>query len=48
MKLQYTEPAAEIRFLLSRDIIAASEEPENPIKPESDLPDDAVPDPFEP
>jgi len=46
MKLQYTEPCADIRFLLSRDIIAASGEPQNPIKPEEFGDDDTAPDTF--
>ncbi len=46
MKLLYLEPSAEIRFLLSKDIIAASQEPENPLKPETAPNDDVVADPF--
>jgi len=47
MKTNYLEPSAEIRFLLSKDIIAASEEaPENPLKPETPPSDDVVVDPF--
>ncbi len=42
MKLQYTEPSAEIRFLVSRDIIAASAEPQLPGVPG----DDVASDPF--
>ena len=48
MKLQYTEPAADVRFLLSKDIIAASEEPQNPITPETPGGDDVAEDPFQP
>ena len=47
MKTNYLEPSAEIRFLLSKDIIAASDEaPENTLKPENVPGDDAVEDPF--
>ena len=48
MKLQYTEPAADIRFLLSKDIIAASKEPGSSITPENPGKDDVAVDPFEP
>ena len=44
MKLHYYEPSAEIRFLLSKDIIAASQEPD--LKPETVNPDDTAEDPF--
>ena len=46
MKLQYTEPSADIRDLFSRDIIAASAEPQNPVTPETPGNDDIVEDPF--
>ena len=47
MKTNYLEPSAEIRFLLSKDIIAASDEvPENPLVPETTPGDDVVVDPF--
>ena len=48
MKLFYLEPKAELRLLLSQDIIAASEEPGSakPLDPESPNPDDAVEDPW--
>ncbi|MBR3862392.1 MAG: hypothetical protein IKM42_01905 [Clostridia bacterium] len=49
MKLHYLEPSAEIRFLLSKDIIAASQEPQepqDPLKPETAPNDDVVADPF--
>ena len=47
MKLTYLEPKAELRLLLSQDIIAASEEGGNtPLEPEKANPDDAVEDPF--
>ena len=47
MKLAYLEPKADVRFLLSQDIIAASEEGTGPLEPESNrYPDDAVEDPF--
>ena len=47
MKLTYLEPKAELRLLLSQDIIAASEEGGNtPLDPEKPNPDDAVADPF--
>ena len=46
MKLSYKEPRAEIRFLLSRDIIAASGEPEQNLNPEREPGVDAVEDPF--
>ena len=46
MKLQYTEPSADIRFLLSRDIVAASAEPQPPIKPEEFGDDDIAEDTF--
>ena len=46
MKLSYIEPRAEIRFLLSKDIIAASVEPEQTLKPEGVPGDDVVEDPF--
>ena len=47
MKLTYLEPKAELRLLLSQDIIAASEEGGNtPLDPEKVNPDDAVEDPF--
>ena len=47
MKLIYIEPSADIRFLLSKDIIAASEEElPPPLKPETFPNDDAVNDPF--
>ncbi|MBR2010948.1 MAG: hypothetical protein IKA06_04300 [Clostridia bacterium] len=46
MKLHYLEPSAEIRFLLSKDIIAASGEPESPLNPETAPKDDVVADPF--
>ncbi|MBQ9801695.1 MAG: hypothetical protein IJW51_01310 [Clostridia bacterium] len=46
MKLNYTEPRADIRFLLSKDIIAASEEVGDPLVPEKTPTDDVVADPF--
>ena len=47
MKLTYLEPKAELRLLLSQDIIAASEEAGNtPLESEKPNPDDAVVDPF--
>ena len=47
MKFTYLEPKAELRLLLSQDIIAASEEGGNtPLEPEQANPDDAVEDPF--
>ncbi len=46
MKLKYTLPSAEIRFLLSKDIIAASEEPQSPLNPETPPNDDVAEDPF--
>ncbi len=46
MKLSYIEPRAEIRFLLTRDIIAASGEPEQNVYPEGVPGDDIVEDPF--
>ena len=46
MKLHYLEPSAEIRFLLSKDIIAASQEPVDPLKPDAAPSDDVVADPF--
>lgn len=46
MKLSYIEPRAEIRFLLSKDIIAASGEPEKNLNPEGVPGDDVVEDPF--
>ena len=46
MKLSYLEPKADIRFLLSQDIIAESEEAVPPVQPEGQNPDDAVVDPF--
>lgn len=51
MKLNYLAPDAEIRFLLSKDIIAASgeasgEEPENPLNPEQTPGMDLAEDPF--
>ena len=48
MKLAYLEPKAELRLLLSQDIIAASEEGGGvtPLDPEKSNPDDAVEDPF--
>ena len=49
MKLNYIEPSADIRFLLSKDIIAASEEGEQlppPLDPEKAPNDDVANDPF--
>ena len=48
MKLSYLEPKADVRVLLSQDIIAASEEPGGitPLDPENAKPSDAVEDPF--
>ena len=47
MKLNYLAPNAEIRFLLSKDIIAASgEEPEKPLSPEQTPDMDVAEDPF--
>ena len=47
MKLNYLAPNAEIRFLLSKDIIAASgEELQNPLIPEQDSNMDLAEDPF--
>lgn len=46
MKLSYLEPSADIRFLLSKDIIAASAEPTDPLNPEQPNKDDVVVDPF--
>ena len=47
MKLSYLEPRADVRLLLSLDIIAASEEAGSDIPdPETALPDDAREDPF--
>ncbi len=48
MKLFYLEPKAELRLLLSQDIIAASEEAGggNILNPETPNPDDAVEDPW--
>ena len=47
MKLSYLEPKADVRFLLSQDIIAASEEGGNlPLEPEDVKPSEAVEDPF--
>ena len=47
MKLNYIEPSADIRFLLSKDIIAASEEElPDPLKPEQAPGDDTANDPF--
>ena len=48
MKLFYLEPKAELRLLLSQDIIAASEEGGGvtPIAPDTTKPDDAVEDPW--
>ena len=43
MKLRYLEPKAEVRCLLGRDIIAASDEV---IEPGDNPPNDAVEDPF--
>ena len=47
MKQIYTEPKADIRFLLSKDIIAASGDPEQSLTPEGAPGVDAVPDPFD-
>ena len=49
MKFEYSAPAADVRFLLSQDIIATSEEG-NPsgLIPEDNLPDDTAPDTFDP
>ena len=48
MKLSYLAPKADVRVLLSQDIIAASEEPgaNTPLEPEQPSLDDAVVDPF--
>ncbi len=47
MKLNYLAPNAEIRFLLSKDIIAASgEELQNPLSPEQTPNMDYAVDPF--
>lgn len=46
MKQIYTEPKADIRFLLSQDIIAASGEPTQNLNPEGVPGVDAKPDPF--
>ena len=48
MKLNYIEPSADIRFLLSKDIIAASEEGQlpPPLSPEQSPNDDVANDPF--
>ena len=46
MKFDYAKPDADIRFLLSRDIIAASEEAVEPINPEGPILDDTVSDNF--
>ena len=47
MKLNYIEPSADIRFLLSKDIIAASEEElPPPLSPEKAPNDDVANDPF--
>ena len=46
MKLIYTEPRADIRFLLSKDIIAASGDPAQTLTPEGTPGVDALPDPF--
>ena len=50
MKFEYLEPRAEVRFLLSGDIIATSTEEggnnKPGISPETQPKDDAVEDPF--
>jgi hypothetical protein len=47
MKHNYLEPRADIRFLMSTDIIANSEEPYEGINdPEQEPKDDTVNDPF--
>lgn len=47
MKHNYFEPRADIRFLTSADIIAASEEPYiGTNEPEEEPKDDVVSDPF--
>ena len=52
MKFNYLEPRADIRYLLTEDIIASSEEPdEDPddgpaVTPEGDPNDDTANDPF--
>ena len=46
MKFDYFKPDADIRFLQSKDIIAASAENSPSLIPEGNVPDDAVPDNF--
>lgn len=46
MKLIYTEPKADIRFLLSKDIIAASGDPTQTLTPEGIPGVDPAEDPF--
>jgi hypothetical protein len=46
MKFDYTKPAADIRFLQSRDIIAASEEAAPSLIPEDGIKDDVANDNF--
>ena len=48
MKFDYATPAADIRFLQSRDIIAASEEAAPPpsLIPEDNIKDDVASDNF--
>jgi len=40
MKHTYFEPRADVRFLLSMDIIAASGEPQGPSIPPEEIPND--------
>ena len=46
MKFDYLKPNADIRFPMSRDIIAASEENKPSLIPEDGIQDDVAPDNF--